>query len=96
MLFNKNHVIFHFFVNFLSYSMGSLHFDNFPCYPMGIWRMGREVRTDGRKEIHPCVLQDIGPLGPLPKKEKKTGRGKESEAKKGKKGKIQYSSTLFS
>ena len=29
-------------------------------------------RTDGRKdghlEIHPCVLQDIGPLGPLPKK----------------------------
>ena len=20
----------------------------------------------GRKEIHPCVLQDIGPLGPLP------------------------------
>ena len=29
------------------------------------------VRTDGRLEIHPCVLQDIGPLGPLPKKEKK-------------------------
>ena len=27
-------------------------------------------RTDGRKEIHPCVLQDIGPLGPLPKKGK--------------------------
>ena len=25
-------------------------------------------RTDGRLEIHPCVLQDIGPLGPLPKK----------------------------
>jgi len=25
----------------------------------------------GRKEIHPCVLQDIGPLGPLPKKRKK-------------------------
>ena len=25
-------------------------------------------RMDGRKEIHPCVLQDIGPLGPLPKK----------------------------
>ena len=25
-------------------------------------------RTDGRMEIHPCVLQDIGPLGPLPKK----------------------------
>ena len=26
------------------------------------------VHTDGHKEIHPCVLQDIGPLGPLPKK----------------------------
>ena len=25
-------------------------------------------RTYGRLEIHPCVLQDIGPLGPLPKK----------------------------
>ena len=25
-------------------------------------------RTYGRTEIHPCVLQDIGPLGPLPKK----------------------------
>ena len=27
-----------------------------------------DVRTYGRLEIHPCVLQDIGPLGPLPKK----------------------------
>ena len=25
-------------------------------------------RMDGRKEIYPCVLQDIGPWGPLPKK----------------------------
>ena len=25
--------------------------------------------TDGRIEIPPCVLQDIGPLGPLPKKD---------------------------
>ena len=33
-------------------------------------RGGRtDVRTYGRLEIHPCVLQDIGPLGPLPKKE---------------------------
>ena len=24
---------------------------------------------DGRFKIPPCVLQDIGPLGPLPKKE---------------------------
>ena len=33
---------------------------------------GGDGRTDGRKdgrlEIPPCVLQDIGPLGPLPKK----------------------------
>ena len=29
---------------------------------------GGDVRTYGRLEIHPCVLQDIGPLGPLPKK----------------------------
>ena len=28
-------------------------------------------RTDGRLEIPPCVLQDIGPLGPLPKKDLK-------------------------
>ena len=28
------------------------------------------VRTYRRLEIHPCVLQDIGPLGPLPKKER--------------------------
>ena len=27
-------------------------------------------RMDGRLEIPPCVLQDIGPLGPLPKKDK--------------------------
>ena len=27
-----------------------------------------DVRTYGRLEIHPCVLQDISPLGPLPKK----------------------------
>ena len=25
-----------------------------------------DVQMDGRKEIHPCVLQDIVPLGPLP------------------------------
>ena len=25
-------------------------------------------RRDRHMEIHPCVLQDIGPLGPLPKK----------------------------
>ena len=31
-------------------------------------RGGTDVRTDGRLEIHPRVLQDIGPLEPLPKK----------------------------
>ena len=29
---------------------------------------GMYIRMDGRTEIHPCVLQDIDPLGPLPKK----------------------------
>ena len=29
------------------------------------------VRTDRCLEIHPCVLQDIGPLGPLLIKEEK-------------------------
>ena len=29
---------------------------------------GGDIWTDGHLEIHPCVLQDIGSLGPLPKK----------------------------
>merc|ERR1712148_68399 len=44
-----------------------------------------DVRTDGRKEIHPCVLQDIGPLGPLPKKQKtltKTGKKRPNNPRK--------------
>ena len=32
---------------------------------------GGNRRKDGRLEIPPCVLQDIGPLGPLPKKVRK-------------------------
>ena len=66
---------FTFFVNFLCYSMRSLYFVNFPYYSMGIWGLRRLGRggTDGQKnrcmEIHLCVLQEIGPLGPLPKKE---------------------------
>ena len=39
-------------------------------------------RMDGRMEIHPCVLQDIAPLGPLPKKQaskKARERRKEKE-----------------
>ena len=32
------------------------------------WEGKTDGRTDGRLEITPCVLQDIGPLGPLPKK----------------------------
>ena len=30
-------------------------------------------RTDGRFKISPCVLQEIGPLGPLPKKQTRYG-----------------------
>ena len=29
---------------------------------------GLKYAISGRMEIHPCVLQDIGPLGPLPKR----------------------------
>ena len=33
------------------------------------WKDGwKDRRIGGRLEIPPCVLQDIGPLGPLPKK----------------------------
>ena len=31
-----------------------------------------DIQKNGRLEIHPCVLQDIGPLGPLPKKDQST------------------------
>ena len=37
---------------------------------MDVWTYRHtDVRTYGCLEIHPCVLQDIGPLGRLPKKE---------------------------
>ena len=39
--------------------------------PQGGTEGRTEGRKDGRLEIPPCVLQDIGPLGPLPKMEKK-------------------------
>ena len=34
------------------------------------WKIALETSSEpsGCLEIHPCVLQDIGPLGPLPKK----------------------------
>ena len=71
MLFNRNFTFFSFFINFPCYSMESLHFNNFPCYSMGIWglRSYRGGATVGRMYVmvHPCVLQDIGPLEPLPK-----------------------------
>ena len=41
-------------------------------------RGGTEGRTDGRTSRNPpCVLQDIGPLGPLPKKEERVNDGDE-------------------
>ena len=38
-----------------------------------------DVRTYRRLEIHPCVLQEIGPLGLLPKKEIKENKEKDGE-----------------
>ena len=63
MLFNEKYAFFCFFVCFQCYLVGSLHFDNFPCYSMGILGFERDIRMDEPMEIHPCVLQDIGPLG---------------------------------
>ena len=76
MLFNGKFASCHFPMLF----NGKFAFCHFPMLFNGNLRIekvqggtyGRTyVRTDGRKEIHPCVLQDIGPLGPLPKKEQK-------------------------
>ena len=82
MIFNGSFTFFSFFIISPWYSLGSLHFFNFSCYSMGIWGLrsfggegqtygGMYRWTDRHLEIHPCVLQDIGPLGPLPKKLKK-------------------------
>ena len=43
---------------------------------------GTDGRTDGRMEIPPCVLQDIGPLRPLPKKDGKRERERGREREK--------------
>ena len=37
---------------------------------------GGDVRMYRLLEIHPCVRQDIGPLGPLPKKGKRKKYGR--------------------
>ena len=42
---------------------------------------GLKYALSGRMEIHPCVLQDIGPLGLLPKKEGKK-KNKENKSSK--------------
>ena len=54
-----------------------------PQWPTGGdgWKDGRtegqtEGQMDERLEIPPCVLQDIGPLGPLPKEESKERKKK--------------------
>ena len=70
MLFNGKHAFFAFLFFFPCYSMGSLHFVNFPCYSVGILGLRSlgggwtYIRTDIWKFTR--VLQDIGPLGPLP------------------------------
>ena len=52
---------------------GMFAFGHFPMLFNGnLWieklGWGMYGRTDGCKKIHPCVLHDIGPLGPLLKK----------------------------
>ena len=45
---------------------------------------GMDGWTDGRLEIPPCVLQDIGPLGLLPKKGKEQEEEQEKNRRKNK------------
>ena len=70
---------------------GKLAFYQFPMLFNKICSLrclGGDGRTYRRVEIHPCVLQDIGPLGPLPKKgnenERKNKQTNERTKKKGK------------
>ena len=78
-LFNGNFTFFSFFGQFSMLFNGKFAFCQFSMLFNGNLRIessggdGRtDRRTDGRMEIHPCVLQDIGPLGPLPKKSVKS------------------------
>ena len=78
MLSNCNFTFFFIFCEFSMLSNGKFASCHFPMLFNGnlriekLWGRGGHiyVRTDGCKEIHPCVLQNIDPLGPLPKKEK--------------------------
>ena len=86
MLFNGKFVFFYLLFNgrfaFCQFSMlfnGNLRIESF-----GGGEKETDGRTDGHMEIHPCVLQDIGPLGPLPKKDK----GKKKKKKKKKKQEV--------
>ena len=67
-VFDGNHAIFHFFVNFLCYSMGSLYFVNFPCYSMGIWglRSFGGGRTYGRTYVRTSGNSPLCPTGHRP------------------------------
>ena len=73
MLFNGEHAIFA-FGNVSMFFNGEFALCQFPMLFHGNLRLERlgggcmDGRTDGRMEIHPCVLQDISSLRPLPKK----------------------------
>ena len=66
------------FLYFLKSSIlykGKFAFCHFPMLFNGNLRIEKlredvrtNIQTEGGKEIHPGVLRDIGPLGPLPKK----------------------------
>ena len=45
---------------------GNLRPERLEKLPRGGMYVRTDGRTDGRMEINPCVLQDIGPLGPQP------------------------------
>ena len=59
MIFNGSCIFSTIYCQFSMLANGNLSLEKLP---------GGYVHTDGHMEIHPCVLQDNGPLRPLPKK----------------------------
>ena len=79
---------------FTYYSMGGLHFANFPCYSMGIWGLKAQGGMDGHTDVRtygrtygnsPLCPTGHRPFGAAAQKVKKRKREKEREREKKKK-----------
>ena len=80
MLFNGKHAFFVFLLIFhvIQWEVCILSIFHVIQWEFEAWETLGGVHTYRRLEIHPCVLQDNGPLGPLPKKAKGDRRGQRS------------------